>query len=125
MMRICDFLETNYRPSFPIPESTMYLFLCCEREAGAPVSRLKGYMQAINFCRYVFDMTELEETVNSARCKGTTRQKHVVERRQASPFWSKRYPNCTKFLRMALISGTDYSQGLHFFACTPELGGVI
>ena len=89
VMRICDFLETNYRPSFPIPESTMYLFLCCEREAGAPVSRLKGYMQAINFCRYVFDMTELEETVNSARCKGSTRQKHVVERRQASPLLVK------------------------------------
>ena len=103
LMRICDYLETNYRPNFPIPESSMYFFLRCEREGGAPTSRLKGYMQAINFCRYFFDMTELEETVNSARCKGTTKQKHVVERCQASPLLVKEVSK----LHEVLEHGTD------------------
>lgn len=63
----------------------MYSFLCSEREPRAPASRLKGYMQAITFCRFVLDISELEVVINSARCRGTTKPKGVVEKNQASP----------------------------------------
>ena len=85
VMRICDYLDENVLDSFPISERNMYAFLCSERNSGAPSSRLKGLMQAITFCRHVLDLTDLEETVNSARCRGTTRQTIIAERNQASP----------------------------------------
>ena len=42
-------------------------------------------MQAITFCRFVLDVESLEPIVNSARCKGTTKPRSVVEKNQASP----------------------------------------
>ena len=85
LMHVCDYLELHWCPAFPIRERDMYAFLCHERESGAPSSRLKGYMQSINFCRFVLDLKELDEVVNSARCRGTTKPKSVVERNQTSP----------------------------------------
>ena len=85
IMRICDYLEEHALDRFPISERNMYAFLCSERSAGAPASRLKGLMQAVTFCRFVLDLTDLEETVNSARCRGTTRQTNIAEKNQAAP----------------------------------------
>ena len=84
LMHICDYLDANYKEAFPIRESDMYTFLCTERESGAPASRLKGYMQAVTFCRFVLDVSNLESVINSARCKGTTKPRSVVEKNQAS-----------------------------------------
>ena len=85
LMHMCDYLEENWQPAFPIDERLMYAFLCAERELGAPTSRLKGYMQAVTFCRFVLDLKELDPVINSARCRGTTKPKNVVEKNQASP----------------------------------------
>ena len=89
LMHICDFLEANYNPRFPITEGTMYYFLRCEKEKGAPPCRLKGCVQAVTFCRFALDMPELDEVVNSARCKSTTKPKQAVEKNLASPLLVK------------------------------------
>ena len=89
VMRICDYLEMDGYSRFPIVERDMYAFLCAERNDGAPAWRLKGYVQGVNFCRFAHDMTDLAETVNSARCRGTTRQKNIAEKNQATPLLVK------------------------------------
>ena len=103
VMRICDYLEENVLDRFPISERNMYAFLCSERNSGAPASRLKGLMQAITFCRFVLDLTDLEETVNSARCRGTTRQINIAEKNQASPLKVKE----VQLLHEVLSKGED------------------
>ena len=103
IMRICDYLEESVLNKFPITERDMYAFLCAERNAGAPASRLKGLMQAVTFCRFVLDMTDLEETVNSARCRGTTRQTNVAEKIQAAPLMVKE----VQLLHELLSKGED------------------
>ena len=103
VMRICDHLEESGLNQFPISERDMYAFLCLERNAGAPASRLKGLMQAVTFCRYVLDMSDLEETINSARCKGTTRQTNITEKIQAAPLMVKE----VRLLHEVLSKGED------------------
>ena len=103
LMHICDYLELHWCPAFPILEKDMYAFLCYERDSGAPSSRLKGYMQSINFCRFVLDLKELDEVVNSARCRGTTKPKSVVERNQTSPLKVEE----VKLLHSTLTSGSE------------------
>ena len=44
--RLCDYLEAHFGV-FPCTENEFYSFLCAERRNGAPVSRLKGYLQAV------------------------------------------------------------------------------
>ena len=53
--------------------------------AKAPQSRLKGYMQSVNFVRHVMTMPELEPLTVSARCKGACLGDLIQERVQASP----------------------------------------
>ena len=65
-------------------EKDFYAFLCHERNSGAPVSRLSGYLQAVTFCRYVLDIESLDSVVKSARCKGTAKALGVTEKKQAS-----------------------------------------
>ena len=85
LMRLCDYLESYIMDAFPVSEKDLYAFLCHERNSGAPVSRLSGYMQAVTFCRYVLDIESLEGAVKSARCKGASKAAVVVEKKQASP----------------------------------------
>ena len=103
IMRICDYLEEHALDRFPISERNMYAFLCSERNAGAPASRLKGLMQTVTFCRFVLDLTDLEETVNSARCRGTTRQTNIAEKDQAAPLKVKE----VQLLHEVLWKGED------------------
>ena len=84
VMKMCDHAELN-AVRFPWSESDMYAFICHERQLGAPVSRIKGYMQAITFCRFVLEVKELQPILHSARCKGAAKTKGVKERTQASP----------------------------------------
>ena len=84
VMKMCDYAD-QLGVSFPWGESDMYNFICSERNGGAPVSRLKGFMQAVTFCRYVLEVQGLQPILNSARCKGATKAKTVKERVQASP----------------------------------------
>ncbi len=108
LMHVCDYLDSAGCSRFLITERDMYAFLCKERNLGAPSSRFKGYMQAVTFCRFVLDMTELDETVNSARCKGMTKQKKVSEKKLASPLLVKE----VKILHDMLTSGSDVWQRL-------------
>lgn len=57
---------------FPASEQSVYDFFNLERGLGAPPSRLKGFMEAINFCHHVLSMDELACVISSRRCMGTT-----------------------------------------------------
>ena len=84
VMRLCDYLERHHL-SFPCSERSFYDFLCSEQLSLAPQSRMKGYMQSINFVRHVMAVDELEPLATSARCKGACMGEVLRERLQASP----------------------------------------
>ena len=84
VMRLCDYLE-DAGQSFPCTERAFYDFLCNEQRNLAPASRLKGYMQSINFVRHVMAVDELEPLTASARCKGACHGDILQEKVQASP----------------------------------------
>ena len=44
--------------------------MCVERSMGAPCSRLKGYIEALTFCRHVLGVTEFDSATVSRRCQG-------------------------------------------------------
>ena len=58
---------------FPCSEPQLYQALCSIRNAGCKPSRIKGIVEAITFCRFVFDIVKLHECVNSRRCLGVAR----------------------------------------------------
>ena len=69
MSRMTNFFKDRGRV-FPCDESQFYEFLCVERENGAPPSRLKGYVEAVTFCRHVLGVVEFEGLTLSRRCQG-------------------------------------------------------
>lgn len=85
VLKICDYLEQNVLEPFPMKEITFYRFLCHEESSGAPASRMKGFIQAIAFCRHVLDMAELQCILDSKRCSGVALESCPKERKQASP----------------------------------------
>ena len=84
IMRLCDYLE-NKGSVFPCSEVEFYDFLCSEQSSNAPQSRLKGYMQSMNFVLHVMSVHEVEPLTRSARCKGACLGEFLKERIQASP----------------------------------------
>ena len=84
IMRLCDYLE-SVGEVFPCNERLFYDFLCSEQHGNAPQSRMKGYMQSVNFVRFVMSVDELASLTTSARCKGACLGDHLQERIQASP----------------------------------------
>ena len=56
-MRLCDHLDKQQQ-TFPCSERAFYDFLCAEQLNLAPQSRMKGYMQSINFVRHVMAVDE-------------------------------------------------------------------
>eukprot|EP00435_Cladocopium_sp_Y103_P010383 s4375_g2.t1 len=85
ILKLCDYLESERQPPFPISELAFYRFLCSESMQGAPKSRLMGFVQALTFCRHVLDVVELQPVLDSKRCKGAAHDDNPRERRQASP----------------------------------------
>ena len=83
IMKMCDHADL-VDVKFPWRESDMYAFICHEQHCGAPVSRIKGYMQTVTFCRFVLEVKELQPILESVRCKGASKNKEVKERVQAS-----------------------------------------
>ena len=83
--RICNFLEQSFKPKFPCCESDLYQLYRDERYDGAPVSRIRGYNQAINFCLHVLGVDELKSCADSRRCSGAGKSDDPKERIQASP----------------------------------------
>ena len=57
---------------FTPDEPSVYQFFTPERKQGAPHSRLKGFLEALSFCRHVLSMDQLAQTVQSRRCLGAT-----------------------------------------------------
>ena len=58
---------------FPCTELQLYQALCSIRSAGGKPSRIKGIVEAVTFCRFVFDIAKLQECVNSKRCLGVAK----------------------------------------------------
>ena len=83
--KICDFIEREIGCQFPCSESDYYTFLRAERSGGAPVSRLRGYNQALNFCLHVLGVEELRDVAVSKRCIGAAKPDNPKDRCQASP----------------------------------------
>ena len=69
MSRMTNYFIARGR-SFPCDESQVYEFMCVERSAGAPCSRLKGFIEALTFCRHVLGVTEFDSATTSRRCQG-------------------------------------------------------
>ena len=102
VMRLCDYLDSR-ELTFPCSERSFYDFLCTEQLGGAPQSRLKGYMQAINFVRHVMSVPELESLTVSSRCKGACLGDVLRERVQAAPLLVKEL----KRIHELLYTGED------------------
>ena len=58
---------------FPCTEPQLYQALCHIRDAGCKPSRIKGIVEAVTFCRFIFNIVKLQECVNSRRCLGVAR----------------------------------------------------
>ena len=69
MSRLTNYFIDRGR-TFPCDESQFYEFMCVERENGAPPSRLKGFIEAVTFCRHVLGVLEFEGITSSRRCQG-------------------------------------------------------
>ena len=69
MSRMTNYFVDRGR-KFPCGEPHVYEFMCVERDGGAPPSRLKGYLEAMTFCRHVLGVSEFEEATVSRRCQG-------------------------------------------------------
>ena len=57
---------------FQTDEASVYSFSQHEKPAGAPLPRLKNYLEAIGFYDHVFSIADLEETVTSKGLTGRT-----------------------------------------------------
>eukprot|EP00435_Cladocopium_sp_Y103_P018289 s5093_g4.t1 len=69
MSRMTNYFNDRGRV-FPCGEDQIYEFMCVERHNGAPASRLKGYIEAMTFCRHVLGVTMFEDSTVSRRCQG-------------------------------------------------------
>ena len=69
----------------PCGEPDVYEFLCVERGNGAPISRLKGYIEVLTFCRHVLGVVAFDDTTCNRRCQGVAALdlNHIV--RQTDP----------------------------------------
>lgn len=70
---------------FPCTELQLYQALCDLRSAGCKPSRIKGIVEAVTFCRFVFDIGKLQACVSSRRCLGVARGLPSDSPSQAAP----------------------------------------
>ena len=92
--------------AFPPTEAAVYEFFTLERSLGAPPSRLRSYMEALNFCRHILNMDELTSVVNSRRCLGTTSSDVPHVAAQAEPLKVEEL----KLLHKVLQSGEPWDR---------------
>lgn len=97
MSRMTNFFKDRGRV-FPCDESQFYEFLCVERENGAPPSRLKGYIEAVTFCRHVLGVVEFEGLTLSRRCQGVAALDVDHKLQQAEPLSVKQLETLHKIL---------------------------
>ena len=70
---------------FPYSESELYSWLKVLKGTGQKASRLKGIREALTFCRYVFNIEQLQSLINSKRCHGLVAGGPVNKANQAAP----------------------------------------
>ena len=70
---------------FPYTESDLYSLLKVLKSTGQSASRLKGVMEALTFCRYVFNIDPLHPLTISKRCYGAISSGPVNRAKQAAP----------------------------------------
>ena len=97
MSRMANFFKDRGRV-FPCDESQFYEFLCVERENGAPPSRLKGYVEAVTFCRHVLGVVEFEGLTPSRRCQGVAALDVDHKLQQAEPLSVKQLETLHRIL---------------------------
>ena len=100
----------------PCGEPDVYEFLCVERGNGAPISRLKGYIEVLTFCRHVLGVVAFDDTTCNRRCQGVAALdlNHIV--RQADPWLSDNLKLCTTFYSMMTNCGIEFCGMLLFCA---------
>ena len=81
------FMEQGHKLGyiFPYSESELYSLLKVLKGTGQKASRLKGVMEALTFCRYVFNIEQLQSLINSKRCHGVVAGGPVNKANQAAP----------------------------------------
>ena len=70
---------------FPYTESDLYSLLKVLKNTGQTASRLKGVMEAVTFCRYVFNIEQLHLLTISKRCYGVISSGPINRAKQAAP----------------------------------------
>ena len=70
---------------FPYTESDFYSLLKVLKNTGRTASRLKSVMEAVTFCRYVFNIEQLHALTISKRCYGAISSGPVNRAKQAAP----------------------------------------
>ena len=75
----------NKGQKFPADETTLYLFMCEQRDTGAPRSRLQSLVESLRFMTYVLGLENLAELLLSKRCIGAAAKIQQGPQRQASP----------------------------------------
>ena len=63
----------------------MYALLKVLKNTGQRASRLKGVMEALTFCRYIFNIDELQTLIVSKCCYGAISGGPVNRANQAAP----------------------------------------
>ncbi|CAE7809136.1 unnamed protein product [Symbiodinium sp. CCMP2592] len=69
----------------PASEGEIYIILTDAKSGGAPLSQLRGFMEAITFSRHVFEIRSLHLVSVSKRCWGVTVARVATPARQADP----------------------------------------
>ena len=68
-----------------IAESDLYQLLRDIKGSGASLSQIRGIMEAVTFCRYVFSMSSMDILCKSSRCWGVGAAKQAYIPTKASP----------------------------------------
>ncbi|CAE7679191.1 unnamed protein product [Symbiodinium sp. CCMP2592] len=71
--------------AMPASEGEIYIILNDAKSGGAPLSQLRGFMEAITFSRHVFEIRCLHLVSVSKRCWGVTVARVATPARQADP----------------------------------------
>eukprot|EP00435_Cladocopium_sp_Y103_P072049 s158_g39.t1 len=97
MSRMTNYFIDRGR-AFPCDESQVYEFMCVERQHGAPASRLKGYIEAMTFCKHMLGVSAFDEATTSRRCQGVAALDVHYKVQQAEPLTVKQLEKLHKIL---------------------------
>ena len=91
--------------------------MCVERSVGAPSSWLRGFIEALTFCRHVLGVAEFDRVTTSRRCQGVAALDADQKLEQSEPRSVKQMAYCTVFLFKTMKFGTELLLVCCCFAC--------